>query len=112
MLTSGCSLIHLAATRCSPEQIARALQYGENPNAEDSLGRTPLHCLLAPVGGQPTEEKEERVRDGVRMLLEAGADVDRMNKFGWSAKADLHRLARLGWRVVDAAPSMRRRVRM
>lgn len=102
MLTTGCSLIHLAAMRRSPEQIARALkEYGEDPNAQDSLGRTPLHCLLANVRGEPQEERQLRLRACVRLLLDAGADVERINVFGRSPKADLHRLARAGWHLGD-----------
>jgi hypothetical protein len=88
--------------RGSPEQLALALnKYGENPNAQDSLGRTPLLCLLAPVSGEPTKEREGRLRDAVRILLSAGADLDRMNVWGKSARADLHRLTQRGWNLTD-----------
>ncbi|MBN8884438.1 MAG: hypothetical protein J0I77_01850 [Rudaea sp.] len=115
MLTTGSSLIHLAAMRRSPAQIARALALGDDPNREDSLGRTPLHCLLAPVSAVKNFDQHDVVRESVALLVAAGADIERMNIFGRAASSEFHRLAQQGWSdlLPQAAPAaLRPRPRM
>lgn len=77
----GFTKLHLAALRHDSNEVQRALARGLDPNAEDELGRTPLSCVL--LGLESTNGNARRSRaDALRLLLAAGADLDRAPRLG------------------------------
>jgi hypothetical protein len=75
LLTEGSSPLHLAALRLSAPDIRAALRAGDDPNARDALGRTPLCCAL---GHLDSGETRFRVAwaTAITTLLDAGANLD------------------------------------
>lgn len=79
--SQGFTALHLAALRHDPADVRAALAQGLDPNAEDDLGRTPLSCVLS--GLESTNGNARRSRaDVLRLLLAAGADLDRAPRLG------------------------------
>lgn len=79
--SQGFTALHLAALRHDPADVRAALAQGLDPNAEDDLGRTPLSCVLS--GLESTNGNARRSRaDALRLLLAAGADLDRAPRLG------------------------------
>lgn len=74
-LTEGCTPLHLAALRLSAADIQAALRAGDDPNARDALGRTPLCCALGRI-----DSGDVRFRvawaTAIVALLDGGADLD------------------------------------
>jgi truncated hemoglobin YjbI len=84
---SGRTLLHFAAGAGCLEVIALLLRLGTDPNAQNRGGHTPLYCVA-------NECTSETGPEGVRMLVQAGADV---NASGGVTKATaLHMAARRG----------------
>jgi hypothetical protein len=61
-------LLHKAVSRCDHPAVERLIAEGHDLNALDDLGMTPLHCAV--YGGYA---------ELVRVLLQAGADPNRMS---------------------------------
>ena len=80
-LTEGCTPLHLAALRLCAPDIQAALRAGDDPNARDSLGRTPLCCAL---GHLDSGDVRFRVAwaTAIVTLLDGGADLDAMRFTG------------------------------
>jgi len=74
-LTEGCTPLHLAALRLCAPDIQAAIRSGDDPNARDALGRTPLCCAL---GHLDSGDARFRVvwATAIIALLDAGADLD------------------------------------
>jgi len=74
-LTEGCTPLHLAALRLSAADIQAALRAGDDPNARDALGRTPLCCAL---GRLDSGDVRFRIAwaTAIVALLDGGADLD------------------------------------
>jgi hypothetical protein len=74
-LTEGCTPLHLAALRLCAADIQAALRAGDDPNARDALGRTPLCCALGRI-----DSGDVRFRvawaTAIVALLDGGADLD------------------------------------
>lgn len=74
-LTEGCTPLHLAALRLCAPDIQAALRAGDDPNARDALGRTPLCCALGHI-----DSGDVRFRvawaTAIVALVEGGADLD------------------------------------
>ncbi|MEE9615202.1 MAG: ankyrin repeat domain-containing protein [Thermodesulfobacteriota bacterium] len=66
------SLLHLAAQSRNPEVARELLRRGVLVDVEDSNGETPLFHAAGPEG----------VRTLVEVFIEAGADVNKKNKYG------------------------------
>jgi ankyrin repeat protein len=75
--------LHYAAENQHTEVVAHLLKYGANVNAKAGyLGQTPLtEAILGPYFG---EDSESDRRETVRLLLEAGADVNLPGRTGWT----------------------------
>ncbi|CAN0420041.1 unnamed protein product, partial [Hapterophycus canaliculatus] len=70
--------LHLAARESSVEVAQVLLRHGADPNAKTSTeegGMSPLHFAAAPGN-------DDRRRAVVRLLLQAGADVDAVSADG------------------------------
>lgn len=74
-LTEGCTPLHLAALRLCAADIQAALRAGDDPNARDALGRTPLCCAL---GHLDSGDVRFRIAwaTAIVALLDGGADLD------------------------------------
>jgi hypothetical protein len=74
-LTEGCTPLHLASLRLCAADIQAALRAGDDPNARDALGRTPLCCALSHL-----DSGDVRFRvawaTAIVALLDGGADLD------------------------------------
>jgi hypothetical protein len=74
-LADGCTSLHLAALRLCAAEIHMALRAGEDPNARDVLGRTPLCCALGRIDAGDVRFRKAWTA-AVLLLLDAGADLD------------------------------------
>ena len=74
-LTEGCSPLHLAALRHCAADIHAALRRGDDPNARDALGRTPLCCAMGHIDSGDARLRVAWVT-AIIALLEGGADLD------------------------------------
>jgi len=74
-LMEGCTPLHLAALRLCAPDIQAALRAGDDPNARDALGRTPLCCALGRI-----DSGDVRFRvtwaTAIVALIDGGADLD------------------------------------
>ena len=74
-LTEGCTPLHLAALRLCAADIQTALRAGDDPNARDALGRTPLCCALGHI-----DSGDVRFRvawaTAIVTLIDGGAHLD------------------------------------
>ena len=71
----GQSALHLAALAQSPETVELLLSKGADPDCEDQDRRTPLHSAIV---------KGSRSIECVRMLLDARANVNHQDSFGYA----------------------------
>ena len=69
--------MHASVLYCIPAVLSLLLDSGANVYARNSAGETPLLKLAAAMTGSyfPSHNTAERVQ-GLRMLLEAGSEVD------------------------------------
>jgi truncated hemoglobin YjbI len=84
---SGRTLLHFASGAGCLEVIASLLRLGTDANAQNRGGHTPLYCVA-------NECTSEAGPDAVRMLVEAGADVNASG--GVTKTTALHMAARRG----------------
>lgn len=70
---TGRTLLHVACSKGSLATSDHLIQAGNDVNAKDMMGNTPLH-LAVPIG--------KEVLDLVKLLIAAGADVNASNKKG------------------------------
>ena len=79
--------LYIAVTECNFELVTLLLTYGANVNYEDYMGMTPLHFAIKELF-----ENEERIGADLKemtpamtkLLLEHGADVNRVLRAGWT----------------------------
>ncbi len=70
---------------CRPEITSMLLSAGEDVNAANLGGETPLYLSIIHAYFERDEEEMERCIQVVRTLLDAGADVDQLNE-AWYQK--------------------------
>ena len=93
--------IHEAAQNGDAEALGRELASGVSPNALDSDGQTPLHYLCNDSDNpRDSDDDAEAQVACVRMLLEAGANVNAPNVH---QNTPLHLAAVRGYANVVAA---------
>lgn len=104
LLTIGTTPLLRAAKALDAPMIELLLAHGANPHLANSRGVTPL-MAAAGLGSTPidtrgdydTADVQERSEKAIRLLLAAGADINRRDKTGQTA---LHGAARWGWAKV------------
>ena len=86
---AGCADLFFAAQSCELEILQELLKKGADPNIETYLGVVPLMADLDAVQAHShstTFDAYERAFEMIKSLLEAGADPDKKNKSGGTAR--------------------------
>lgn len=86
----GDTPLHIAAASNRPDLAKLLLAKGADPNAENRMRARPLHYAVDGGPGSPTWDPKRQARL-IRLLLEAGADLDASDRHGTPA---LHRAIR------------------
>lgn len=85
----GCADLYFAAQSCELEVLRELLRKGADPNIETFAGVVPLMAALDAVqrhSHSTTFNSYERAFEMIKSLLEAGADPDKKNKSGRTAR--------------------------
>lgn len=81
--------LHLAAEQADLETMELLLEHGALPDVPDNWGNGPAWKALHAGGLVIHSERRPRFEKAVRMLVAAGADLDRLNQAGKSCRAHL-----------------------
>jgi len=83
--------LHRSAAVANPRAIQTLLASGANPKLADANGWTPLHVLCRIRNAELLPGARERIRDCLKLLLDAGADPNAIDNF---QSTPLHQAAR------------------
>jgi hypothetical protein len=93
----GQTLLHLAASWLNTEAVSVLLEYGADPNMLDKHRRSPLHAAC--ISRQDWSFLSQKCDDICEALVDAGADPEREDAYGYTPQDYMHQRIVIDWRT-------------